>query len=126
MAIEQLTIDGETVVLTPDGVMKVTRQVMHDKPMTYKSHRLLMIEVAKAWGLNWKELPRAQRHVLERLFDISPDIERCARKVREEDDSMRPAPPVVEQQNKPLDEDPFDAVDKAMKKKEAQRRYWRR
>ena len=126
MTVEQLSIDGQSLVLTPDGVMKITRQVMHDKPLTYKSHRLLMREIAKAWGFPWDTLPRHHQQVLERLFDLSPDIERNARKVRDEDAALLPPPTPTAVKVEVGYKDPFDAVNNAMKKKAAQRRHWRR
>lgn len=131
MISEQLTIEGQIDYSAPDGIMKVTRRVMREKPVTYKSHRLLMIEIAKEWGLRWDELEKQQRYVLERLFDTSPDIERCARKVREEQAMLTKSSSSLPIQNKlnPEDNpsyDPFAAVEQEIKVQERQRRYWKR
>ncbi len=127
---EQLKIDGGSEFLTPDGVMKVTRRVMHEKPITYKSHRLLMIEIAKAWGFRWDALEPAQRYVLERLFDLSPDIERNARKVRDEDAAAVPLPIPTLDAPEPVPDDetgdPFEEVNQIMNEAERRRRRWRR
>jgi len=113
---EQLLINGESKILIPDGVMVVTRRVMHEKPVTYKSHRLLMIEIAKSWGFKWDSLEREQKYALERLFDVSPDIERCARKVREEDSlASKSSLPLPIKSPEPYI-DPFDAVENDMKR----------
>lgn len=127
---EQLTIDGRVEYLTPDGLTKVTRRVMSEKPITYKSHRLLMIEIAKAWGFRWDALDAAQRYILERLFDSSPDIERAARKVREEDavlaQSSIPIPHAPDPPPNDVTGDPFEEVEAEMNEKERRRRQWRR
>lgn len=124
--IEQLAIDGNHITLTPDGVMKVTRRVMHEKPVTYKSHRMLMIEIAKVWGFRWDKLEKAQQYILERLFDLSPDIERNARKVRDEDAASAPKIPLVVAPQLQEEPDPFLAVERETKQREAQRKRWRR
>lgn len=124
---QQLTIDGQADYLTPEGVMKATRRIMTTKLITYRSHRLLMFEIAREWGFKWDQIPTDQRHILERLFDLSPDIERCARKIREED-AREAAGKRKESIEEPIapevqyDDDPFDAIERDR----AKRKRWQR
>ena len=129
MIAEQLTIDGQVEYSTPDGLMKVTRRLMRGRPATYKSHRLLMIDIAKAWGFQWDSLDPPQRYILERLFDSSPDIERAARKVREEDTELAKAhtpTPLKVKQEIEEESDPFDDVKAEVKRLDENRRRWQR
>lgn len=64
---------------------KIARKVMDEKPMTWKSQRLLMKEVAKEVGFRWDLISPEQQDILEDLLDLAPDFERAARKIREED-----------------------------------------
>lgn len=68
--------------------LPLARKVMRDRPATWKSHRTLMYEVAKELGVDWEAIPSRQRHILQDLLNASPDFERAARKVREEDARM--------------------------------------
>lgn len=63
----------------------LAKKIMLAKPITFRSHRLLMREVATELGFKWDLLPTAQQHLIEDLLNSSPDFERAARKVREED-----------------------------------------
>lgn len=66
-------------------VTPMTRKIMGNDLATFKSHRLLMRAVAREMGFDWiDQLPSDQRAQLELLFDHSPDFERAARLVREE------------------------------------------
>lgn len=68
-------------------VLPTCRRLMHAVPKTYKSHRLLMLEFGKEIGATWIEkLDSDELTQLETLLDLSPDIERSSRKVREEDE----------------------------------------
>lgn len=69
-------------------VMPTARRIMNEKPVTYQSHRMLMREVAKEMSFNWLvKLTSEELHQLDTLLDLSPDFERAARKVREEDEA---------------------------------------
>ena len=63
----------------------LAKKIMTTKPITFRSHRLLMREVATELGFKWDLLPTEQQHLIEDLLNSSPDFERAARKVREED-----------------------------------------
>lgn len=67
-------------------VLPTARRIMTERPVTYRSHRLLMLELAKDLGCTWvQRLNSEEQQQLEILLDLSPDFERSARKVREED-----------------------------------------
>lgn len=67
----------------------LAKKVMRDKPATWRSHRLLMYEVAKELGVDWEKVPKEYKHILQELMNLSPDFERAARKVREEDRDLQ-------------------------------------
>lgn len=73
----------------PIHPQKLAREIMEANPMTFRSHRLLMREVAAKLGFPWDKLTKEQQHLLEDLLNLSPDFERAARKVREEDSAMQ-------------------------------------
>lgn len=69
--------------------LTLVRRVMRDRPATWKSHRTLMYEVAKEAGIDWGRIPAEYKDTLLQLMNLSPDFERAARKVREEDRSAQ-------------------------------------
>lgn len=106
--------------------VKITREIMHEKPMTYRSHRLLMKEIARSMGFDWEALDSSQQHILECLFDASPDIERASRKVRQEDSAKASGVTpnriqATDDSRAPTEEDPFDALNRESREK---RRRW--
>lgn len=68
----------------------LTKKIMKEYPVTYRSHRLLMLQAAREFGFKVDELPSDQRNLLETLFDLSPDFDRHARKVRADDEAKKP------------------------------------
>lgn len=111
-------------------VMDLTRKIMKEKPVTYKSHRLLMREVAKEIGCTFiGNLSSDDQTRFDTLVDLSPDFERSARKVRQEEEAKAKAgmggvvgpeaklPDIVIEQNHADEEDPFDALAREQKKK---------
>lgn len=70
---------------TDIAVYPTVRKIMNRNPITWKSHRLLMYEVAKELRFPWDKLTGDEKTLLQRLLELSPDFERAARKVREED-----------------------------------------
>lgn len=70
-------------------VHSLAKDVMKANPITWKSHRLLMRDIGAKLGIRWDKIPRDQRHILEDLLNLSPDFERAARKIREEESAMQ-------------------------------------
>lgn len=82
---DQLSIDGIAHPL--HQVMKEARMTMRMVPLTYKSHFQLMRTILKRQNFKFmKYIDPEELYKLERLLELSPDFERCARKIREEDE----------------------------------------
>lgn len=80
----QTDLFGKTSYKVP--VTDICRRIMQNKPIAFKSQRILMKEVARELGMSWidTKLTADERHDLEMLCDLAPDFERRARTIREE------------------------------------------
>jgi hypothetical protein len=114
--------EGSTQIHT----LTLTRRLMKDNPVLWRSHRLLMRAIAKEIGFNFELLSSEQRHKFEQLIDISPDVERAARKVREESGAWK-ADQIAA--NTPYVENGSDTelgLDEAVESVERRKRFTRR